>query len=288
MTLAGSGLVAILAGSDQLPILLSDSLRRKGRDHRILAFRGFAAPATRDRADALVDLVDVRRMKHLLEQWRPGVVTFAGAVRRPRASEVFNALSAFQNRHELAALYARGDDGLLRSAIGLCEAYGYPVVGVHELAPELLAAKGVSPGRRPGQRRAKPARRALQRSRRSRLMTWAKPAWSRGRESSLSKVLRGPTACSPASGASGDLGAKSGPIRAGCSSRPPSSIRTFGSIFPAIGPRTMTNAHRAGLKGVAIGCGVTLVLDQDETIATADRLGLFLVALEPGRGGDRA
>jgi DUF1009 family protein len=63
MTLAGSGLVAILAGSDQLPILLSDSLRRKGRDHRILAFRGFAAPATRDRADALVDLVDVRRMK---------------------------------------------------------------------------------------------------------------------------------------------------------------------------------------------------------------------------------
>ena len=58
--------------------------------------------------------------------------------------------------------------------------------------------------------------------------------------------------------------------------------------LPAIGPRTMTNAHRAGLKGVAIGCGVTLVLDQDETIATADRLGLFLVALEPGRSSDRA
>ena len=41
--------------------------------------------------------------------------------------------------------------------------------------------------------------------------------------------------------------------------------------------------HRAGLKGVAIGSGATLILDQEETIATADRLGLFLVAVEPGR-----
>ena len=44
----------------------------------------------------------------------------------------------------------------------------------------------------------------------------------------------------------------------------------------------MINARRAGLKGVAIGSGVTLILDQEETIATADRLGLFLVAVEPG------
>jgi hypothetical protein len=53
--------------------------------------------------------------------------------------------------------------------------------------------------------------------------------------------------------------------------------------LPAIGPRTMANVRRAGLKGVAIGSGVTLILDQEETIATADRLGLFLAAVEPER-----
>ena len=41
---AQPGPIAILAGSDQLPVLLSDRLRRDGREHKILAFRGFAAP----------------------------------------------------------------------------------------------------------------------------------------------------------------------------------------------------------------------------------------------------
>jgi DUF1009 family protein len=31
---------------------------------------------------------------------------------------------------------------------------------------------------------------------------------------------------------------------------------------------------------VAIGAGSTLILDQDETLQTADRLGLFLTAVE--------
>ena len=43
---ADAGPIAILAGSGQLPVLLVDRLRRDGRDHRILAFRGFAAPET--------------------------------------------------------------------------------------------------------------------------------------------------------------------------------------------------------------------------------------------------
>ena len=37
--------------------------------------------------------------------------------------------------------------------------------------------------------------------------------------------------------------------------------------MPAIGPRTVVEAARAGLSGIAIGAGSTLVLDQDETLA---------------------
>jgi len=91
---AEAGPIAILAGSDQLPVLLSDRLRRDGRDHRILAFRGFAAPETRSRADAIVDLLDVRRTQSIIEGWRPSIVILAGAVRRPQPSAFLNTFSA--------------------------------------------------------------------------------------------------------------------------------------------------------------------------------------------------
>jgi DUF1009 family protein len=50
--------------------------------------------------------------------------------------------------------------------------------------------------------------------------------------------------------------------------------------MPTIGPRTVIEAGRAGLSGIAIGAGSTFVLDQEKTLSVADRLGLFLVAVD--------
>lgn len=49
--------------------------------------------------------------------------------------------------------------------------------------------------------------------------------------------------------------------------------------LPAVGPRTVTEAHRAGLAGVAVGAGTSLILDLPGTTALADRLGLFLLGV---------
>jgi DUF1009 family protein len=48
--------------------------------------------------------------------------------------------------------------------------------------------------------------------------------------------------------------------------------------MPAVGPRTVKEAARAGLAGIALGEGATLVLDRTETLRQADRLNLFLVS----------
>jgi DUF1009 family protein len=52
--------------------------------------------------------------------------------------------------------------------------------------------------------------------------------------------------------------------------------------LPAIGPRTFVRAAKAGLRGVAVASGVTLILDREETVRTADRLGLFLLGVDAG------
>jgi UDP-2,3-diacylglucosamine hydrolase len=50
--------------------------------------------------------------------------------------------------------------------------------------------------------------------------------------------------------------------------------------LPAIGPDTVRQARAAGLQGIAVMAGATLLIDRAETIATANQLGLFLIGLD--------
>jgi hypothetical protein len=188
---------------------------------------------TRERADRVVDLLDLQGMTRILDEWHPSAVTFAGAVGRPRASAILNGLSALRNRRELAGLMAKGDDGLLRSAVGFFEERGYVVVGAHELAPELLAAPGLLTRAAPGphETRALEIGFATLEDLAVRDMGQACVGHRRA-ASSPSKVPRAPTACLPVCAPSAAPGVASASRPGAFWSRPRSGGRTCGSILP--------------------------------------------------------
>lgn len=275
------GPVAIVAGSGRLPDLLSARLQAHGVEHRILALRGFAGSSVRRRAQASVDLLDVKRTLGTLDTWAPSAVALVGGVQRPNPAAVLGALAAFRNRHELADLLARGDDHLLRGVIGLFEERGHAVAGLQDLAPELLARAGVLGRVSPrdgasrsiaigfdvldrlspfdiGQAVVVAGRRVLG----VEGPEGTDRMLARVRPSRLAGLFAGP--------------ARTGPILVKTAKKG-QDLRVD---LPAIGPRTLERAARAGLEGVAIGASCTLVIDEPETVAAADRLGLFLVALD--------
>ena len=49
--------------------------------------------------------------------------------------------------------------------------------------------------------------------------------------------------------------------------------------LPAIGPMTVDGAHAAGLAGIGVEAGRSLILDFGEVVSRADALGLFVVGL---------
>jgi len=49
--------------------------------------------------------------------------------------------------------------------------------------------------------------------------------------------------------------------------------------LPAIGPRTIENVARAGLAGLAVAAGSTIIAEIAEVIAAADRAKIFLVGV---------
>ena len=50
--------------------------------------------------------------------------------------------------------------------------------------------------------------------------------------------------------------------------------------LPTIGTRTVAKAAAAGLVGIAIEAGQTLLVDREATIAACDEQGMFLAAIE--------
>jgi DUF1009 family protein len=55
--------------------------------------------------------------------------------------------------------------------------------------------------------------------------------------------------------------------------------------LPSIGPRTVAKAKDAGLAGIAVVAGETIIADAQQTTAEADRAGLFVIGLPPEAPG---
>jgi UDP-2,3-diacylglucosamine hydrolase len=280
---AKEGPVAILAGAGQLPILLSEALERQGRDYKILAFRGFAGCALSRRAEAVLDLLDIKGTLECLERWRPAAIAFAGTVHRPKPSAFLGAYAIVRNRQFLKDVISRGDDTLLRGTVDLFEERGHRVIGVQDIAPELLAPMGTLGLLQPtaedesavGLGFAMLADLSAYDMGQAAVVAGARILAVEGPEGTdrmLERVRSVHRSWSFRRGPSGGVLVKT--AKAG------QDLRVD---LPAIGPRTVAKARRAGLRGIAVGAGSTLIIDRDTTVRAADRSGLFLVGV--GAGG---
>jgi DUF1009 family protein len=275
------GPIAILAGAGQLPIQLVNHLERTGQEVRVLAFRGFADVEMQRRAHATVDLLDLKTIMSTLEGWRPQAVSLVGAVRRPGFSALLSAYSLLRNMHEVKEVIARGDDQVLRGAVMLLEERGHRVVGAHELAPDLVAAPSLSGARKPDADDREAIDLGLD-------LLKSLSAFDIGQGAVIARrhvlAIEGPEGTDRMMRRVMKMRQSWFGLRrreeGGVLIKAAKRGQDLRVDMPTIGPRTVLEAAKAGLSGIAIGAGSTFVLEQERTLRTADRLGLFLVAVD--------
>ncbi|WP_246717623.1 LpxI family protein [Microvirga flocculans] len=275
------GPIAILAGAGQLPIQLVSHLERTGQEVRVLAFRGFAEAELQRRAHATVDLLDLKTIMSTLEEWRPQAVSLVGAVRRPGFSALLSAYSLLRNMHEVKEVIARGDDQVLRGAVMLLEERGHRVVGAHELAPDLVAARTLSGSMQPNADDREAIAVGLD-------LLAALSAFDIGQGAIVARrhvlAIEGPEGTDRMLRRVRGLRQSWFGLRrrkeGGVLIKAAKRGQDLRVDMPTIGPRTIIEADKAGLSGIAVGAGSTFVLEQEETLRTADRLGLFLIAVD--------
>jgi UDP-2,3-diacylglucosamine hydrolase len=281
------GLIAVLAGSGRLPVELVDYLDRTGASFRIMALRGFTDRVLTRRADAVVDLLDIGRILDVLQSWRPAMVTLAGAVGRPGPGALLGASSFLRNRAEIQRVFSGGDDRLLRGAVRLLEEHGHRVVGAHELAPHLLAHPDL-------RSRTVPNRQDEEAIRTGFALLDALSEFDVGQgavvEGTRVLAVEGPEGTDSMLRRVARM--RHWPFgRRRCSGVLVKTLKKDQDVrvdMPAVGPRTIREAMRAGLAGIALGEGATLIVDRAEMLRQADRQNIFVVSVpmtEEAAGG---
>lgn len=276
-----AGPIAILAGAGQLPIQLVNHLERTGQEVRVLAFRGFAEAELQRRAHATVDLLDLKTIMSTLEGWRPQAVSLVGAVRRPGFSALLSAYSLLRNMHEVKEVITRGDDQVLRGAVMLLEERGHQVVGAHELAPDLVASRSLIGKLTPNADDRETIGFGLD-------LLISLSAFDIGQGAVIARrhvlAIEGPEGTDRMMRRVMKMRQSWFGLRrreeGGVLIKAAKRGQDLRVDMPTIGPRTVFEAAKAGLSGIAIGAGSTFVLEQEETLRTADRLGLFLIAVD--------
>lgn len=275
------GPIAIVAGGGRLPIQLVEHLDKTGQDYRILAFRGFAAPELRRKAHANVDLLDLKTIMSTLDGWKPRAVSLVGAVRRPGFTALLGAYSALRNMQEVKEVIARGDDQVLRGAVMLIEERGHRVVGAHELAPGLVASGNLRGSLAPTEDDRQAIDTGLD-------LLASLSTFDIGQGAVIARrhvlAIEGPEGTDRMLRRVGGFRQSWFGLRrrkeGGVLIKAAKRGQDLRVDMPTIGPRTVAEAAKAGLSGIAIGAGSTFVLEQEETLRIADRLGVFLIAVD--------
>jgi hypothetical protein len=272
--------VGLIAGGGVLPFAVADSLQARGVTPILFALKGScdAARVAHYRHHWLA-LGTVGRLLRLLRDEQCRDLMFIGALVRPSLSDLRLDWGAIKVLPTVIAAFRGGDDHLLTGIGKILERQGIRLLGLKDVAPDLLMPEGC--------------------------MTRARP--DTAIEADIAKGRAVLAALSPFDIGQGcvvidghvvaveDTGGTDGLLRRveqlrcerrirakpgrGVLVKAPKSGQDLRFDLPALGPKTIEGLIAAQIAGVAVVAGHTVVAEPQAMVDAADRAGLFVTGI---------
>jgi len=277
--------LGILACAGPLPIEVAEASLRQGRKVHIVAIEGFADDAVTRFPHERVSLGQLGRMLASFEKAGVGEIVIAGAMQRPNLLGLRIDWGFVRNLPAVLALTRGGDDSVLRRVVRFFEGKGLRVVGAGEVAPDLLAPRCPLTRLRPTPDEARAIERGAAFIAEAGQFDIGQGVVARSDGIVVVEGVRGTDAML------GDLmpgGAAEGRGRGGVLVKLAKPGQEMRIDLPTVGPETVRRAEAAGLSGIAVGGGSTIVLERERVAAAADEAGLFVIGFEPPAMGMEA
>lgn len=275
-----SSTVGIIAGSGVLPFSVAEALRGRQIEPFLFAVRGFCDPVRVTQfPHHWVALGQVGRLTRLMRSEGCRDITFIGGLVRPALSDVRLDWGTLRAIPDIAAALRGGDDHLLSGVSRIFERHGFRVVGIADVAPELLMPEGCLTRRTPDGD-------ALADIAKGRDLMRAIGPFDVGQ--AVVVIDDHVVAVEDIAGTDALL-ARVAQLRAekrirakagrGVLVKAPKISQDLRFDLPTLGPTTIDGLVKAGLAGIGSVAGQSLVAEADVMTAKADRAGLFVTGL---------
>jgi DUF1009 family protein len=272
--------VGLIAAGGVMPFAVADSLAARGIEPVLFALKGACDPSGVARfRHHWISVGQLGRAMKLFRSENCRDLVFIGTLVRPALSEIRLDWGTLRVLGRVWAAFRGGDDHLLSGIGRILEQDGFRMVGIRDVAPDLLMPEGCIT-------RAAADESAAADIARGRELLRALSPFDIGQ---AAVVIDGHVVgVEDIEGTDGLLARVArlraeGRIRAraarGVLVKAPKSGQDLRFDLPTVGPRTIEGATKAQLAGIAIVAGNTIVVEPQAMIEAADAAGLFVTGL---------
>ena len=272
--------IGLIAAGGVMPFAVADSLTARGINPVLFALRGACDPVGVERfRHHWISIGQLGKATKLFRAENCRDLVFIGTLVRPALSEVRLDWGTLRVIGRVWAAFRGGDDHLLSGIARILEQDGFRMVGVKDVAPDLLMPEGCLTLEVPDEK-------ATADIARGREVLRALSPFDIGQ---ATVVIDGHVVgVEDIEGTDGLLTRVArlraeGRIRArtarGVLVKAPKSGQDLRFDLPTIGPRTVEGAAAGKLAGIATLAGNTIVVEPQAVIEAADATGLFVTGL---------
>lgn len=275
--------LGIICGGGSVPLAVADAVASHGRKVVLFPLIGWGdEKAVENYPHQWVHLGQFGRVCRLARNAGCRDLIFIGALIRPSPWQCRLDWLTLRHLPRILRAFRGGDDHLLSSIGKLFEEQGFRLIGAHEAAPDILVPEGPLGSRTPSERDLSDIAKGLA------LIAAAGP-FDVGQ---AAVVANGHVIAMEAIEGTDQMLARVAELRAngrlraqpgtGVLVKAPKPAQDRRFDLPAVGPSTVEGAAKAGLAGVAILAGGTVIAEPERVIKLAEEAGIFVVGVPPG------
>ena len=276
-----NSVIGLLAGNGRFPILFAEAANRQGLKVACVGIRHEAPEVLRDLCDSF-EVVGVSKLGGMIRSFRrrgAREIVMAGKVTKSVMYTPGRALQLWPDlrmaRFWYRNLVDKRDDSILLGVIAEFAKDGMTFESALDYCPELLVTQGTLTRRRPSAAECKDIEFGWTLAKEMGRLDVGQSVAIKESAAVAVEAIEGTDRCIERAGQL----CRSGGWTLVKVAKPQQDMRFD---VPTIGITTIENLHKAGAKVLAIEAGKTIVVDQPDVVALADRLGISIVALDAG------
>jgi DUF1009 family protein len=275
--------LALICGGGSLPIAVAEYVSGRGRPVVLFPLRGAAEGTAVERfTHHWVYVGQIGKFQRLARAAGCRDVVFIGAMVRPSIWQVHPDLKGLTCVARMLAALRGGDNHLLSSMGKILEEDGFRLVGAHEVAPEILVPEGTLGRVQASERDRADIAIALDFLRATGPFDVGQAVVVAGKHILAVEAAEGTDQLLARVAELRANGRVRAPAGNGVLIKAPKPGQDLRFDMPSIGPLTVEGVARAGLAGIAVVAGSTIIAEPGQLAAAADHADIFVIGTPPG------